>query len=358
MEICIFGAYEPDYPRIVVIRKGLRRCGVGVWECRLPPGYKFWLRYPLLAMRYLRFHRSHDAFFVPQFCQKDIPLVKLLAVLTSRMILFDPLASRYETKILDRRVKPIDSPAAWWNHLIDTASLRLSDLILADTKAHKDYYCKEFGISEQKVIVLPVGFDDDLFEPRSHACDGDFRVLFFGSFLPLHGVDVIIRAAKIVAESDPEIRFELVGSGQTHAGARALAAEIQADNIFFESWRSLEEFPTMIARADICLGIFGRTEKARRVVPHKIFQAMAMCKPVITARTPALEENFRHGRDLLFCEEPLPENLARGILELKRDRELRTRIAENGMWAVRENFSPVALGRRLLDSMKDSRSGR
>jgi len=353
MDICFFGAYEFDYPRVAVIRKGLRRCGAGIFECRMPPGRKFWLRYPLLVLRYLRLRRSHDAFFVPQFCHKDVPLVKLLAFLTSRTVIFDPLASRYETKILDRRVKSVDSPSAWWNRMIDMVSLRLPDWILADTEAHKSYYCSEFGVPESKVIVLPVGFDDDLFKPRSRVENSDFRVLFFGSFLPLHGVDVIIRAAKIVSETDPGIRFELVGSGQTHAEAQALVSELNAENVFFRSWCSLGDFPAMIARADICLGIFGHTEKARRVVPHKVYQAMAMRKPVISARTPALEEIFQHERDLVFCREPLTENLARSVLELRSNPQLRKDIAENGMRTVWDHYAPAALGMRLLDSIKD-----
>lgn len=309
----------------------------------------------MLATRYLLRRRPHDAFFLPQFCHKDVPLAKLLAALTSRTVIFDPLASRYETKILDRRVKPVGSPAAWWNHVIDAVSFRLSDWILADTESHKEYYCREFGIPARKVMVLPVGFDDDLFIPRPPSRDdGIFRVLFFGSFLPLHGVDIIIRAAGLVWETDPEIRFELVGSGQTHPGARELAEEIQASNIHFGNWRSMDDFPEMIARADVCLGIFGRTEKARRVVPHKVFQAMAMRKPVITARTPALEEFFRHGEDLIFCEEPLPENLARCISDLKGSRELRDRIAENGRRAV-TRFAPEKLGERLMGLLSASR---
>jgi len=177
--------------------------------------------------------------------------------------------------------------------------------------------------------------------------------LFFGSFLPLHGVDVIIRAAKIVSETDPEIRFELVGSGQTHAEAQALVSELNAENVFFRSWCSLGDFPAMIARADICLGIFGHTEKARRVVPHKVYQAMAMRKPVISARTPALEEIFQHERDLVFCREPLTENLARSVLELRSNPQLRKDIAENGMRTVWDHYAPAALGMRLLDSIKD-----
>lgn len=368
MKVCFFGAYDRDYPRNAVIRHGLSRNGEDVVECRIRPAYKFWLRYPLLLSRFAQIGKAGDrrfqqkdsgphVFFVPEFCHKDMPLAWFLAVLTSKKIVFDPLASRFETKIIDRRRKPRSSMNAWWNRLIDRVSLRLADLILADTHAHKDYYCLEFGVPPRKVEVLPVGFDDRIWgrasSAESYRAPDAFTVMFFGSFLPLHGVEVVVEAARIVAGLDASVRFCFVGSGQTFPAVRNKAEELGLKNVSFEGWLSQPELSRKVAlEADVCLGVFGRTEKARRVVPHKVFQAMASAKPVITLRTPAAEEFFTHGENIWLCDRADPETLGRDILTLKRDETLRRELSRRGYELVREKYRPESLGRRLRDIME------
>jgi glycosyltransferase involved in cell wall biosynthesis len=349
MRVCFIGAYDPDYPRNSVIKKGLRLNGVEFSECRLCPGYKFWLRYPLLVSRYKSSCAKHDILFVPEFCQKDVPLAKILSLFTSKSVVFDPLSPRYETKITDWKRKPPDSWQARWNFNIDNWSLKLSDRILADTQAHKDYYSQRYNLPSEKIDVLPVGYDDDLYKPSGiiKRADG-FTVLFFGSFVPLHGVDVIIQSAKIVSIKDPSIQFIIIGSGQTMRLAETLASRLRLDNLRFEGWLPQRALPKRIASSDLCLGIFGRTEKARRVVPHKIFQSLGMRKPLITTRTPAVEEFFTHRENIFLIPEPRSELLAQAILELKRDLDLRERIAERGYKLVSSNFSPEAIGRTLI----------
>ena len=204
-----------------------------------------------------------------------------------------------------------------------------------------------------KLVVVPVGYDDALFDPDRAApvagpgarlrSGAAFTVLFFGSFLPLHGVDAVVEAARAVLRRDPDVRFRFVGSGDTWARARALASDLGAANCAFEPWVPLAALPALIASADVALGIFGRTDKARRVVPHKVFQSLGMRKPVITARTPAVEEFFAHGENIWLCDEPYAETLADAVLRLKADAALRERLAAGGYRTVKERFTPAAV---------------
>jgi glycosyltransferase involved in cell wall biosynthesis len=359
MDVCFFGGYDAGYPRNAVIRRGLEANGVRVSQCRVKPGGRFLVRYPLLFSRWIPLAKKSGVppsfLFVPEFCQKDVPLARFLSLLSSRRLIFDPLASRFETKILDWRRKPEGSLAAWWNRVIDLWALKLSDLALADTQAHKDYYCRQFGLDARKIEVLPVGFDDHIFSknlvqdrPVSKIGDLPFTVLFFGSFLPLHGVEVIIQAAQQIWMEDKTVRFQFIGSGQTLPRVRQLASDLGLRNVWFENWISQASLAEKIVlEADICLGIFSRTEKAERVVPHKIFQSMALRKPVVTSRTSAVEEFFSHRKNIFLCEKGEPISLARAILKLKNEAGLREEIAANGFELVWEKFQPCALGSAL-----------
>ena len=372
MNVVFFGAYDRDYPRNAVLRRGLELNGVAVSECRVRPGPKFWRRYPLLLSRW---RRSRDrgaatpgCLFVPEFAQKDVPLARIIGRFSGRPIVFDPLASRYETKILDWKRKPEGSPSARWNRAIDRWAFRSADLILSDTLAHKDYYCRAFGLAPAKIAVVPVGFDDRIFSRAladrrlgKAASAGTFTVLFFGSFLPLHGVEEIVEAARRVAGRDRSVHFRFIGSGQTLDRVRGLVSDYGLDSVGFDGWLSQTELAERVAaRADVCLGIFGRTEKAGRVVPHKVFQAMALGIPVITARTPASEEFFSHGRNVYFCEPGDPDGLADAVLELRGKAELREALARGGRELVWERYCPAAIGsglKRILDGLAGSDSG-
>jgi glycosyltransferase involved in cell wall biosynthesis len=360
MNVCFLGGYDSGYPRNAVLRRGLALAGAAVSECRVRPGYKFWLRYPRLLARWLTAVKpAPDYIIVPEFCQKDVPLARLLAALGPRRVVFDPLATRFETKIVDWSWRPRGSLAAWWNRQIDRRAFGLSDLILADTRVHLDYYAGFFGLSPDRFAVVPVGFDDRIFSralaetgrvARAAGPEGQpFTVLFFGSFLPLHGVDFIIEAARSVWKKDKSVRFLLIGGGRTFPQVKARAEELGLGNIDFEGWKSQSALAATVAgRADICLGIFGRTEKAARVVPHKVFQSMALGKPVITARTPAVEEFFEHGWNISLCDRTRPESLAEAILALRNDAGLRDAIARRGYELAWEKFQPAALGAALV----------
>jgi glycosyltransferase involved in cell wall biosynthesis len=162
----------------------------------------------------------------------------------------------------------------------------------------------------------------------------------------LHGADIVAGAARLVAAENPSIKFKMIGEGRTLQAARAAAAG--AENLEFVGRMSLSALARAVEAADLCLGIFGSTEKAQRVVPHKIFQSMAMGKAVVTLRTPAVEEFFARDREIVFCDEPSAGALARIILDLAGDRARRERVARAGFARVRCDFTPEAVARRLV----------
>jgi len=360
MTFCFLGAYDPAYPRNSVLRHGLALNGVRVLEARLPSSVKFWLRYPIGLVLFTPAAAKSDVILVPDFCQKDVPLARFFSLLFAKRLVFDPVAARYETKIIDWRRRRPGSLQARWNFWIDRLSLSLPELILADTQAHKDYYCRTYGLPGDKVAVLPIGYDDRLFHPVLPPAGkrAAFTVLFFGSFLPLHGAENIVGAAALVARKDPAVRFKFVGSGQTLEPVRVRADCLGLQNVEFEGWLKPGELPLRIAGADICLGLFGTTEKAGRVVPHKVFQAMGMKKPVITARTAAAEELFEHGKNIYLCDAPYSESLASAILALKKNVRLRRDLAEQGYRLVSKEYSPLALGRKLIELFGSARDGK
>jgi len=105
--------------------------------------------------------------------------------------------------------------------------------------------------------------------------------------------------------------------------------------------------PKYIKKADICLGIFGDTQKTQRVIPNKVYEAIAMKKPVITADTPAVRELFTDRKNILFCKTADPEDLAEKILELKNNEDIREKIAKGGYEIFKKYATPIVIGKKL-----------
>jgi len=89
--------------------------------------------------------------------------------------------------------------------ILDNINLpgRLADLVLLDTQAHVQHFHQDFGTSLDKLRQVPVGADEVYCRgPSSSGGESDsFRVLYFGQYIPLHGVNYIVQAAKALTVS-------------------------------------------------------------------------------------------------------------------------------------------------------------
>ncbi len=345
--IMFFGGYDPGYPRNSILRKGLERSGFPVASCRAGNKRKIITRYPILLARYLASRRKDKIIFVPDFRHKDVPLAWILAGLSGAKIVFDPLVSRYETRVMDRGDAGEGSLQSWHNRNIDRWSMRMSDLVLSDTQAHAGFYSREFGIDGNKIRTLHIGFDDDYFqESPPRLKDGMFKVLFYGSYLPLHGVETIIGAAEILRDSP--VLFTMVGGGQTSGMAKDRSFCSGLRNVTFVDYVRLEDLQAMIAGSDVVLGVFGMTGKTGMVIPNKVFQAMAAGRAVISSGSPAIGELFTNRENIITVPAGDAVRLAEAVDNLRADDDLRQRVARNGCLLVRNGYSPERVAGRFL----------
>src|SRR4030042_3886394 len=357
MNICYFGSYHEKYQRNQIIRKGLAQNGVRVFTCNVPfeLNYRFWKRYFKLFVQHRAIKNDYDYLFVAEMNHKNMPLAYLLAKLYKKPLIFDPFISFYDTNVNDRRRFKKFSIGALESYLLDRISLKMADMVLADTLQHSYYYTDTFRVSKDKVRIVYVGVDDELFDRDRYNNILNRKkklvVCFYGSFVPLHGIEDIVRAANILGQE--EIEFKFIGQGQTYPMIEALVHKFKISNLTFLPPVPIEELPLKIKEADILLGIFGNSDKTQRVIPNKVFQSLAMGKPVITGDTPAIREVFKDRENILLCKCADENSLARAIMELKENPPLRQRLADNGYALVKEQYTPLALGKKLLQEMRN-----
>ena len=339
--VLYFGMYDPEYSRNWVLIDGLRQNGVEVIECRDDsPGLKKFL---ILFLKHWKLRKDYDVMIVGFLGHIIVPFAKII---TRKPIIFDAFVSLYDSNVFDRQVIKPNSLKAFYYWFLDWISMWLADIILFDTNQHIKYATEEFGVRKEKLIRILVGAQDKIFYPRNIIkSDSNFLVGFYGTYIPLQGVEFIVEAAKEV-ESYKDIKFMLIGSGQEKQIILKLAQDLKIKNIDFVDFLPQNKLAFEIVKADVCLGIFGKTEKTQRVIPNKVYQCAAMKKPIITADTPAIRELF-NDRDLMLVKPADSEALADGILILKNNLKLREELAQNCFNKFLKSASPKVLGEEL-----------
>lgn len=356
--ICLLGSHETDYPRNRSVRKALEAAGFRILLAH--SGAPFPWRHFILAWRCLRLRGQSRWIWVTEGGHRLVPWVKLLAKLTGRKVAFDPFLSRYNTRVEDRRLYRPGGLQARIAHWQDWSSTRSADLLVFDTEEHKHYFYRRYGLS-QPHLILPVGVPEEVFHPLPQTGAGapldpfpplppqsprpGFRVLFYGSYIPLQGVEWIVAAAAFMRETD--VRFTLIGGGQTFAEIEARARALALPNLALLPAVPEAALPAWIAHSQVCLGIFGDTLKAANVVPNKVVQAAALGRPMITRDSPAIRRYFRDGENAVLVPAASPQTLAEAILALRDDAARRERLGRGARRVFEASFSVTALSRLL-----------
>lgn len=333
--ICFFGRYNPEYPRNKVLRKGLEENGVEVIECRTDLlGIK---KYLDLVKKHSSVKNEYDVLLVPFSGWYFVFLAKFL---TKKPIFFDALVSIYDSVVLDRKDFKKNDIKAKYFWLIDWMSSRFADKIILDTNEHIRYFIKEFGVDKEKIIKIPLTAMP--VENISMSKSGSkFIVHYHGRLVPLQGVEYILEASKLLSGYS-DIHFNIIGSRIKKKYDKELFK-----NVDFIDDVNYEKLLKYISDSDICLGIFGDSDKTKRVIPFKVFEYISMKKPVITADTVAVRELFNEN-SLKLTPVSNPKAIAEAILFLKNNSEFCDSIANSAYDIFQKKLTPKKLSKRIV----------
>lgn len=367
MRIVLWGTYDTGKPRIRILREGLRATGAEVIELHAEVWANIadksqiarqsaWLRrctriflaYPRLIWRYLR-TPDHDLVLLSYPGQADVLMIKPFAWLRRKPLAYDWFLSAYDTVVLDRQLVSRRNPLAWALWLSDWLAAKAANIPFMDTATHARRMETLFRLREGSVGHVWVGAETDLFAasieetPVTHP-EAPLRVLFYGQFIPLHGVDTIVEAARLT-RNEP-IEWILIGHGQESPAVCAMLEREPLPKLRRIDWAAYPELRQWIADADVCLGIFGASDKAASVIPNKVFQIIAAGRPLITRDSPAIRELLE---DASPCVSLVPAADAQALAAEVRRHMHRARATTLAPChrAAAEKIGPVAIGRQF-----------
>jgi glycosyltransferase involved in cell wall biosynthesis len=300
-----WGRFDPGYSRNRIMRGLLAELGWRIADFH--PAFS-----PLGDIEAaLRRIPRPELVWVPCFRQRDAAAAARWAKRRGVPLLFDPLISAWDKQVFERGKFTPDDPRARKLRERERRLFAAAGLVLADTGAHRAFFVESFGLDDDRVAVVPVGAEETLFEPSPpRALAGrPVEVLFFGSFIGLQGPQTIVEAAHLY--DGPPVAWHLLGAGPLLDACREAAAGLST--MTFEPWLAYESLPARIGRADILLGVFGASAKAGRVIPNKVFQALACGRPVITRAAPAYPEALKDSEGIAFIPPENPQALAAAV---------------------------------------------
>ncbi|UGB37563.1 glycosyltransferase [Frateuria soli] len=373
MRILLWGTYDTGKPRVRVLLAGLERSGVRVdqchadvwqdvpdksqvhgWRQRMTVAVRWLASYPALAWRLARAPRP-DAILIGFPGILDMLVAAPIARLRRIPLVWDMFMSLYDTVVEDRQLVRRTGLTARCLFQLEGLALRRADIVFLDTRAHARRVEELFGLARGQAEAVWVGVETEHFPMMAGVGPGAdpggvparLRVLFYGQFIPLHGIETIVQAARMTR--DDQIDWHLIGTGQEARRIEAMLAVQPLPRLHWDRWVDYPQLHRHIAAADLCLGIFGESQKAASVIPNKVFQILAMGRPLVTRDSPAARELLRDNPPCVRLVPPADAYaLAAAVCAFAR--EARPSTPCHG--PLRDRIGAEAIGRQCVELLQ------
>lgn len=373
MRVVLLGTYDLGKPRTRLLRECLRIIDPDVnevhfdvwrgvedkavlkgWIAWLHIAWRMVLAYPVLALRYL-FAGRHDVVVIGYMGLFDMLALAPLAKLRGKPVVWDVHLSVYDAFARDRALREEGSWQARILRGMERLACRMADRLVLDSEEHARYVAELHDVSPGRMDAVFVGAEEAAFEPVPF-CAPDtqarpLELLFYGQFIPLQGIDTIVDAA--IDPRGADYNWTIIGRGQEAARIDARLAACDVSNVRRIEWVEFPELRERMAKADICLGIFGETGKSGRVIANKVYQAILANMPLITRDSAAMRELVTGPTPGLYLVAPGdPNALLDAIDQFAREANSLPELLHDG---VRDRFALPALVEQWKASLEKAR---
>ena len=314
-KVLFWGRFDHGYSKNRVNAAAFRALGWEVdyvdvkWCCRLADVEAFF--------RGLGRRPRPDLVFVPVCRQRDVAAACRWAHRRGIKVLFDPMISAWDKKVLEQRKWKADEPRAKRLLAHERELMAMPDFITWDTSCHVDFAAEYLGVPRDKMCPLFTGTDEEVFKPveGQEEPSSVFKVLYHGAYLPLHGTEVIVEAAR--KTQGLPIQWDFLGWGAYKAETEAKAAGL--GNVRFLDKVPYVKVPEVICAHDVVLGVFGTTPKAARVIGNKVYECMACARPTINEFCTGYPPSAKDCKAIKFIPAGDPDALVRAVEEYRAD---------------------------------------
>ncbi len=238
---------------------------------------------------------------------------------------------------------------------VETFLYRRADHLVSTTQSFKHHIAAR-GVDPERISVLTNSADLSQYQPLCREngirtelnLEGKFIASYIGTHGMAHGLDTVLKAADLL-RSEKDIVFLLVGGGAERDRLLARRDEMGLENVLMLPQQPKEQMPLILAASDACMVLLKKRDLFKTVIPSKIFEAMAMERPIILAVEGESKGIIEQGNCGLCIEPENERELAESVLRLYRDPAAGIQMGLNGGRFVRVHFDRDALAKRYLE---------
>jgi len=240
---------------------------------------------------------------------------------------------------------------------LEVFAYRKADHIVPNTDAFRRYMIDK-GVPAEKITVVKNGADVERYLPaakestlaRELGVEGKFVAAYFGTHGMAHHLETVLEAAEQLRD-EPGIVFLFVGDGAERARLLEQKDALGLANVIMLEQQPKERMPALWAAADVSLVLLRRSDLFKTVIPSKIFEAMAMERPLILGvegEAKALVEEAGAG----VCIQPESDAaLADAVLAFARDPDRTRALGLSGRRFVTEFYSRAVMAKRFEETL-------
>lgn len=223
------------------------------------------------------------------------------------------------------------------------------DHIIAVIDEGKEFYSREYDIPKNKISVIMNTEDLQYYDAISIQNNllvkwqNNFVVSYIGGFGPHRGIDTAIKATPAIIESIPHAKLILVGgkgSSSFEQSMQDLCKQLGVEeDVEFTGWVDFQQVPTYVTVSSVCLIPHLASGHTNSTIPHKLFQYMAMKKPIVTTDCIPLKRIVEETRCGVVVPSGDARAMAEAVIRIYHNPNLAYQYGENGRIAVDTKYN-------------------
>ena len=171
---------------------------------------------------------------------------------------------------------------------------------------------------------------------------GDTVIGTMGRLVPVKGLDLFLRAARVIRNRRPDAKFVIVGSGPLERSLRELAASLDLYDVQFLGHRN--DGYDVLGLMDVFV-----LPSLNEGIPMVLLEALALSKPVVASRVGGIPDLIEHEVSGILSEPGNAGDVARGCLALLDDRAWAQRLARTGRERIEHRFSAGVMASKVAN---------
>jgi glycosyltransferase involved in cell wall biosynthesis len=233
-----------------------------------------------------------------------------------------------------------------WVHLmkfLEKISFDFADHVIMINEPIQDLLAGR-GLRPAKSTVITNAADESRFTSKAPcaaadaaAVPGAFVMMYHGTLTRLYGLDIAIEAFAMAHQEMPGAELWILGGGpeavllESLARERGLASKVRLFGLI-----SPDDIPAWLSKCDVGILPIRRDVFLEFASPNKLGEYIITGKAVVISRLKAIRHYFSDDA-LAYCEPNSPADLARQMIRVYRDAELRRRLAAQ----AKHEYAPI-----------------